>query len=116
MPATGSYAPGAISIFVHDADGKPPYVNGNQHILVENNDIENSSVAGIHAYGVRDLVIRGNTISNTNQVRHSGHVNPVTHLQTTGPISIDDAISVTMENNTYKHPTNFLRLNGTKDI
>lgn len=101
LAATSSYAPGAISIFVHDADSKPPYISGNKNILIEDNVIENCSVAGIHAYGVSDLIIRGNTLSNTNQVRYVGHVDPVTHLETTGPISIDDAVNVTLENNKF---------------
>lgn len=99
LAATGSYVPGAIGVFVHTQSGKPPYPAGNDTIVIENNLIEDVSVAGIHAYAARDIVIRGNTIRRANLVRAAGHVDPVNKLRTGGPVSVDDALGVVIENN-----------------
>jgi parallel beta-helix repeat protein len=100
LAADGSYVPGAIGIFVRNDIGKAPYPAGNDNIVIENNTIDGSSVAGIHAYAVRGVVIRNNTLRNTNLVRKAGTTDPTTHLLTSGPISIDSTSAVTLKDNT----------------
>jgi parallel beta-helix repeat protein len=99
LAAVGSYVPAAIGIFVRTDNDKPPYLPGNRNIVIENNTITGCSVAGIHAYAAGDLIIRGNTLKNTNLVRAAGWVDPVTHLVTTGPISTDGLAGVTLTDN-----------------
>ena len=94
LAADGSYVPGAIGIFVHTQSGKPPYPAGNENIVIENNVVEDVSVAGIHAYAARGITLRGNTFARTNLVRAAGHVDPVNRLRTSGPVSVDDALEV----------------------
>ncbi|CAM2978683.1 right-handed parallel beta-helix repeat-containing protein [Rariglobus hedericola] len=100
LAANGSYVPGAIGVFVHTQSGKPPYPPGNEDIVIENNLIEGSSVAGIHAYAAAGITIRGNTLRRTNLVRTAGSSDPVNHLVTTGPISTEGVAGVKLENNT----------------
>lgn len=100
LSTIGSYVPGAIGIFVRTENGKPPYPPGNENIVIENNTIDGSSVAGIHAYAASGLTIRNNTLRNTNRVRAAGWEDPVNHLVTAGPISTEGVTGVTLENNT----------------
>jgi parallel beta-helix repeat protein len=100
LSAIGSYVPGAIGIFVRTENGKPPYPPGNENILIENNTIDGCSVAGIHVYAASGLVIRNNTLRNTNRVRAAGWTDPVNHLVTSGPISTEGVTGATLENNT----------------
>lgn len=100
LAANGSYVPGAIGVFVHTQSGKPPYPPGNEDIVIENNLIDGSSVAGIHAYAAAGITIRGNTLRRTNLVRTAGSSDPVNHLVTTGPISTEGVAGVKLENNT----------------
>lgn len=100
LSAIGSYVPGAIGIFVRTDTGKPPYQPGNEDIVIENNTIVGSSVSGIHAYAAAGLTIRNNTLQKTNLVRASGWSDPVTRLSTSGPISTDGALRVTLTDNT----------------
>lgn len=99
LAADGSYVPGAIGVFVHTQSGKPPFPSGNENIVIENNLIEGASVAGIHAYAARGLTLRGNTLHRTNLVRAAGHVDPINHLLTSGPVSVDAATEVVNEAN-----------------
>jgi hypothetical protein len=99
LSADGSYVPGAIGIFVRTEKNSPPYPAGNRSILIENNRIENCSVAGIHGYAVRDVTVRGNTLVNTNTVRPAGYTDPLTRLSTTGPISLEGVPGASVENN-----------------
>ncbi|MFA6286644.1 MAG: right-handed parallel beta-helix repeat-containing protein [Opitutaceae bacterium] len=105
LAADGSYVPGAIGVFVHTQSGKPPYPPGNEDIIIENNLIDGSPVAGIHAYAARGLVIRNNTFLRTNLVRAAGTTDPTNLLLTSGPISTDGASTVTQEGNSYAHST-----------
>jgi parallel beta-helix repeat protein len=100
LAAEGSYVPGAIGIFVRNDIGKSPYPPGNDNIVIENNTIDGSSVAGIHAYAVRGLVIRNNTLRNTNLVRKAGTTDPTNHLATSGPISTEGTTDVRLDGNT----------------
>ncbi|MFH1498961.1 MAG: right-handed parallel beta-helix repeat-containing protein [Verrucomicrobiota bacterium] len=100
LSAIGSYVPGAIGIFVRTDTGKPPYLPGNENIVIENNTIERVSVAGIHAYAAGNLTIRNNTLKSTNRVRAAGWEDPVNHLVTTGPISTEGVSGVTLSGNT----------------
>lgn len=105
LAATGSYVPGAIGIFVRTENGKPPYPAGNEDIVIENNTIDGSSVAGIHAYAVRGLTIRNNTLKRTNLTRSAGATDPINQLVTTGPISTEGVAGVVSEWNTITPPT-----------
>ncbi|UJR12228.1 hypothetical protein I4U23_016405 [Adineta vaga] len=98
LSATGSITPGAISIFVHTDKNSAPYPNGHSNIIIENNIIKEISVAGIHAYAVTGLIVRGNTLLHTNLIRGPGTDNS-TGLVITGPISVSAAINTTVENN-----------------
>ena len=101
LAADGSYVPGAIGVFVRTDNAAPPYPADNRSILIENNRIENCSVAGIHGYGVRDITVRNNTLVNTNTARPAGHTDPVTRLVTTGPVSLDGVAGATVEDNRF---------------
>jgi hypothetical protein len=108
LAAEGSYVPGAIGIFVRTENSTPPYPAGNRSILIENNRIENSSAAGIHGYAVSDVTVRNNTLINTNTSRPAGHTDPVTHLVTTGPISLQGVDGAVIEDNHFIHPVTTL--------
>jgi hypothetical protein len=103
LAAANSYVPGAIGIFVRTDRPLPPHPNENRHIVIENNRVENCSVAGIHAYAARDLVIRGNTLVRTNLTRGTG-TEPSNGLVTNGPISVSAAENVTQKDNTILKP------------
>ncbi|CAF1492318.1 unnamed protein product, partial [Adineta ricciae] len=69
LSATGSITPGAISIFVHTDKQLTPYPNNHSNLIIENNAIQEISVAGIHAYAVNGLLVRNNTLFHTNLIR-----------------------------------------------
>ncbi|CAF1144324.1 unnamed protein product [Adineta ricciae] len=85
-----------ISIFVHTDKQSTPYPNDHSNIVIENNLIQEVSVAGIHAYAVNGLTIRGNKLFHTNLVRGPG-TDTSTGLVTTEPISVSAAVNVTLE-------------------
>ena len=99
LSADGSYVPGAIGIFVRTENAKPPYPADNRSILIENNRIENCSVAGIHGYAVRDITVRDNTLINTNTARPAGYTDPDTGLATTGAISLEGVTGAAVDGN-----------------
>lgn len=99
LAASGSYAPGAISIFGRTdvaAVDTPPE---NRDILIEGNRIENCTVAGIYGYGARDVIARNNILIKTNTVRKPGHLDAQTGLATSGPISLSSVQNLVDENN-----------------
>ena len=99
LSATGSIAPGAISIFVHTDKQSTPYPNNHSNLIIENNIIQEISVAdGIHAYAVNGLLIRNNTLLHTNLIRSQG-TDSSTGLFITGIILVSTAVNVTLENN-----------------
>jgi hypothetical protein len=100
LAANGSYAPGAISVYVHGNPQTHPYPLENTGVSITGNVIDGSSVAGIHAYAARNLVITGNALRHTNLVRGAGTTDASTGLTTTGPISLDGLIDVTVSGNT----------------
>ena len=61
-----AYSPGAICTFTHNDFGKYPYFPGNKGVVIENNKINNCSIAGIHLIASDGAVVRNNTISNVN--------------------------------------------------
>ena len=99
LSANGSYAPGAISVYVNNDTQKPPYPLDNQGITIKNNVIDGCSVAGIHAYATRALTVTGNALRRTNLIRVAGTTDTTTGLITTGPISLDGLIDVTASGN-----------------
>lgn len=104
LAAIGSYVPGAIGIFVRTENATPPYPNDNRAIVIENNRVENTSVAAIHGYAARNVVVRNNNLINTNTVRPAGHIDLDTHLPTTGPITLYGIPDAVVENNQTTNP------------
>ncbi|UJR38705.1 hypothetical protein I4U23_031371 [Adineta vaga] len=98
LSAAGIVTPGAISVFVHTDKNSPPYPNNHRNITIQDNNIEETSVAGIHAYAVAGLIVRGNTLFHTNRIRGPG-TDSFTGLVTTGPISVSAASNVILEDN-----------------
>lgn len=99
LAASGSYAPGAISIFGRTdvaAKDTPPE---NRDIRIVGNQIKNCTVAGIYGYGARDVVVRNNVLINTNTVRKAGHLDAQAGLSTPGPISLSAVQNLVEENN-----------------
>ena len=105
LAAPDSYVPGAIGIFVRTEKNTPPYPSGNRAIVIENNRIENTTVAAIHGYAARDIVVRGNALINTNTVRGAGHLDASTRLLTTGPVSLHGVPGAVIENNRITNPS-----------
>ncbi|AHF94754.1 hypothetical protein OPIT5_25825 [Opitutaceae bacterium TAV5] len=99
LAAPGSYVPGAIGIFARTERTTPPYPSENHNIVIENNRIENTTVAAIHAYAAREIIVRDNTLVNTNRVLRAGHTDPLTRLLTTGPVSLHDVPGTVIGNN-----------------
>jgi len=60
------YTPGAIAICARTDVSRPPFPRENEDITIEGNQIDGCPASGIHAYGVKRLVIRDNTIRRTN--------------------------------------------------
>ncbi|MBQ9775938.1 MAG: right-handed parallel beta-helix repeat-containing protein [Lentisphaeria bacterium] len=61
-----SYSPGAICTFVHNKIGDFGIYPGNKGVVIENNKIDNCSIAGIHLLASDGAIVRNNEISNVN--------------------------------------------------
>lgn len=61
-----SYSPGAICTFVHNKIGDFGIFPGNKGVVIENNKIDNCSIAGIHLLASDGAIVRNNEISNVN--------------------------------------------------
>ncbi|MFZ4775120.1 MAG: right-handed parallel beta-helix repeat-containing protein [Terrimicrobiaceae bacterium] len=68
------YTPGVISVCARTDSQKPPFPRGNEDVVIDDNTIDGCPASGIHAYGVNRLIIRNNTIRNTNtgDTSHTG--------------------------------------------
>jgi hypothetical protein len=98
LSSRGIVTPGAISVFIHNDKNAVPYPVGNSNITIDDNIIEETSVAGIHAYAVNGLIVRGNTLFHTNLILGPG-TDTSTGLVTTGPLSLSAATNATVEDN-----------------
>ena len=98
LSMAGIITPGAISVFIHTDRNSVPYPASNGNITLQDNFIQETSVAGIHAYAVDGIIVRNNTLFHTNLIRGPG-TDTTTGLVTTGPISVSAAINATVDNN-----------------
>ncbi|MFA6962875.1 MAG: right-handed parallel beta-helix repeat-containing protein [Opitutaceae bacterium] len=98
MLGAASFAPGAISVIYRgEAPDSPSPVNARHRgIRIENNTIENVGGPGIHINQAADVLIKGNTLRNTNQVPGASQGNRY-GLTTSHPIDYDHSEGVMIE-------------------
>jgi parallel beta-helix repeat protein len=98
MLGAASFAPGAISVIYRgEAPDSPRPVNARHHdIRIENNTIENVGGPGIHINQAADVLIKGNTLRNTNQVPGASQGNRY-GLTTSHSVDYDHSEGVVIE-------------------
>ncbi|GHC01712.1 hypothetical protein GCM10007047_17870 [Cerasicoccus arenae] len=97
LQAKSSYAPGAISVFHRGASSEAPWPASKHHdIIIENNLIEETGGPAIFLNQSRDVVIRNNTILDTN-LDSSPKCGVDYGLNASLPISINNSTEVLVD-------------------
>ena len=100
-----SYSPGAICTFSHNDFGGGKYYSYppcNKGVVIENNRINNCSIAGIHLISSDGAIVRNNVISNVDKVDAPDFGKRFGLKYRKGAIGTDYSKNAVIENNIIK--------------